>query len=41
MECAGAKFSHQNDLGKLDPAIILGKKRPKNQFPATSGAGYW
>ena len=35
------KFAHEHDLGALDPANCLSKKRPKNIFPDTGGAGYW
>ena len=35
IECCGAKFAHECDLGALDPANSLSKKRPKNVFPVT------
>ena len=37
IECCGAKFAHEYDLGALDPANCFSKKRPKNIFPVTRG----
>ena len=37
IECCGAKFAHEHDLGALDPANCFSKKRPKNIFPVTGG----
>ena len=39
IEWCVAKFAHEHDLGAIDPANSLNKKRPKNLFPVTGGAG--
>ena len=41
IECCGAKFAHEHDLGALDPAFSLSMKPPKNIFPDLRGAGHW